>query len=133
MAPRKEIDAYTQHVMANIKPDVFKSLNLLQIQAIERALSDSAPFRRHPIDVRLNINLYFLRFYLVFLIGRDRRQSIRQMERKRWFNASAISLVGSLYLLFCLSLPVIFALLYALKSWLGIDLIPNAHLSDFLP
>lgn len=126
----KDIDVYTQHVMSNISPEVFSSLNLVQIQAIEQALGRSAPFKRHPIDLRLTINLYFIRFYFVFLLGRDRRSRVRQIEQKRLFKASGISLISSLYLLFCLSLPLILFLLYAFKSWLGIDLIPNLHLQD---
>ena len=48
-----KVDAYTQHTLSNIKPEVFKTLNLVQLEAIRQAISTNAPFRQHPIDIRI--------------------------------------------------------------------------------
>lgn len=128
----KEVDAYTQHVMSNIPPDVFNSLNLLQIQAIESAIGKNAPFRKHPMDVRGTISFFFIRFYFVLLVGRDRRYLSREKEGRRRQKARSMSIVFGIYSVICIVAPIIFLLLYLLKSLVGIDLFPDSHLIDMV-
>lgn len=132
MSSVREIDVYTEHVMSNIDPAVFSSLNLLQIQAVEIAVSSSAPFRRHGVDLRGTLRLYFAQFYFVILMGRDRRIDISNREAGRRYQAGVVSAFIMLYTLICIALPVVLLLLYGIKSWLGIDLFPDQHLSDIL-
>jgi len=130
-ASQKEVDAYTQHIMSNIPPEVFSSLNIVQIQAIESAISRNAPFRKHPVDLRGRLSLFFVRFYFVILIGRDRRGFSRNKEDARRAMARSLSLATFLYALICMVAPVMFLAIYLLKTFLGIDIFPDHHLSDF--
>ncbi|WP_045857651.1 hypothetical protein [Teredinibacter purpureus] len=129
--PQFQIDAYTQHVMSGIDPAVFKSLNIVQLNAIKAAINASAPFRKHPIDIRGTLPLYFTKFYFVFLIGKDRRSHTRNKESLRIEAVQGLSLAMMLYTIFAASLPIIFIILYALKTMLGIDIFADKHLSDF--
>ena len=128
----REVDAYTQHVMGNIPADVFKTLNIVQIHALEKAISTNAPYRKHPVDLRGTVSFFFIRFYFVILLGRDRRDVIRNKEEARKLQAKSISIMTFLYAVICMALPVVFLLLYIVKSWAGIDIFPDHHLSDFI-
>lgn len=128
---QREVDAYTQHVMSNIEPAVFKSLNLVQLRAIESAISRNAPFRRHPIDVRCVLPLFFIRLYAVILVGRDKRYNTRNKETSRKLYAQGLSLGAMIYILLAMTIPIAFILLYLIKSFLGIDIFPDQHLWDF--
>ena len=130
-ASSKEVDAYTQHIMSNIPPEVFSTLNIVQIQAIESAISSNAPFRKHPVDLRGRLSFFFIRFSFVILVGRDRRNSSRNKEDARRAKAKSLSLATFLYALICMVAPVMFLTLYLLKTFLGIDIFPDHHLSDF--
>lgn len=125
-------DAYTQHVMSNIPKDVFRTLNVLQLHAIEEAISKNAPYQNHPVDMRGTLSLFFARFYFVILIGRDRRSYSRNKEMSRRQKASSLSWAVMIYSSICIIAPVIFLLLYIIKSWLGIDIFPDHHLSDLI-
>jgi hypothetical protein len=126
-----KVDAYTQHTLSNIKPEVFKTLNLVQLEAIRQAISTNAPFRQHPIDIRIALPLFFVKFYLVFLVGQDRRSDTRARESLRRTAVRGMIFILVLYGLVALSIPLIFLMLYALKSLMGIDIFPDKHLSDF--
>lgn len=132
MTQIREIDVYTKHVMSNIDPVTFGSLNLMQLRAIETAISANAPTRRHAIDFRGSIRLFFAQFYFVILCGRDNRSAIRNREDSRRRQVSAVSFFMMLYFFACMLLPVLLLILYALKSLAGIDIFPDHHLSDIL-
>lgn len=125
-------DAYTQHVMSNIPNDVFRTLNVLQLQAIEEAISKNAPNHNHPVDMRGTLSLFFIRFYFVLLIGRDRRSYSRNKEMRRRQKAGSLGWAMMIYIVICAIAPVILLLLYLIKSGLGIDLFPEHHLSDLI-
>ncbi|SMF54620.1 hypothetical protein SAMN02745866_03473 [Alteromonadaceae bacterium Bs31] len=126
----EELDAYTQHVMSSIDPLVFKSLNLHQLREIRAAISANAPFRRHAVDVRGTLPLYFSRYYFVFLMGKDRRVATRDKELQRVVLARGFSLLFFIYITILLAIPLFLLLLYGLKVLLGIDLFPAFHLKD---
>jgi len=125
-----EIDAYTQHVMSKIDAEVFSSLNLVQLAAIREAISANAPFRKHPVDIRGTIPLYFFKFYFVFLLGKDRRFSTREKETLRRQAAGSMSLIVFLYTAFCVAIPAVLVTLYGLKTLMGVDVFEGFHLGD---
>lgn len=124
------VDAFTQHIMGHIDPQVFKSLNIVQLEAIRQAVSANAPVKRHPFDFRGTVPLYFFRLYFVLLVGRDKRSDVRNKELARRNSAKTFSVMMTLYLFFCALLPVAFIALYVLKSLMGIDL-TEGHLTDW--
>jgi len=86
------------------------------------------------IDTRVSIPLYFARYYIVFLLGRDLRRSTRTilLERRRDSSqAAGFTLVFTLIWNILLILLVAgFVIIYYLKSTMGIDIFPDMHLWD---
>lgn len=124
----KNIDAFTYHIMKNIDSNTRNSLSPLQLSAIKEAIRASQPKKKHPVDIRGVINLFFIRYYFVFLMGRDRRIYTEEIEIERRQN---VALLGNIiYLIFVISpfILLILIALYFLKIGLGIDLFPGKHM-----
>jgi len=132
MNNHQPMDPFTYHVMERIDPKVRASLTPTQLSAIKEAISASRPLKKHPIDIRGIIPVFFVRYYFVFLSGRDRRSSTRRIEKKRqWLT----SLSGALMLFILGVAPLILILvllLYLIKCTFGINIMPETHLKDLL-
>lgn len=124
---------FTSFAMRRIPEGVRAGLSEEQLLAIRKAIYESRPGQGHAIDARLNIPLFFAKFYLVFQCGRDRRSRTRNAEVRRLRTANKVvdGLVFAVLLLNALQL--LFLFLYVIKSLLGINLFPHRHLIDFLP
>jgi len=126
------MDPFTYHVMERIDPKVRASLTPAQLSAIKEAISASRPLKKHPIDIRGIIPVFFVRYYFVILSGRDRRLYTKRIEEKRrWLT----SLSGGLTLFILGMVPLILILvllLYLIKCTCGIDIMPDIHLKDLL-
>ena len=123
-------DPFTLHILGNIDKSVFLTLNVLQIEAIKHAISASTRMKKHPVDCRITLPLFFMRFYFVLLAGRDRRSETRNKEDARRKKTGAMSIFFAIYVSACTCIPLFFAVFYIAKSWLGIDILPDQHLSD---
>lgn len=92
--------------------------------------------QKHSIDVRIFLPLVFRNYYLCIFAGRDRRRSTLNLHAIRWFKTrrrfSKIVLYASLLIGSLILGGLIIWGGYRLKSWLGIDLIPGWHFSDFV-
>lgn len=127
MRDASKADAYTASIMARIEPGVRATLSEAQERALIEALMVRGG-RRHLIDVRRTLPLYFASFYLVFQFGRDKRMGQRRVEHGRRLRAA---LAGNImFFIFAISPLIVFALigLYFLKAALGIDIFPDFHL-----
>ncbi len=124
----KKIDAFTYHIINNIDTEILNSLSSSQLTAIKNAIKANKPKERHPIDFRGVINLFFIKYYFVLFVGRDRRTSTQEMEIGRRENAALLGNIS--FILFVLSPIVLFVLilLYFLKIGLGINIFPNEHM-----
>ena len=69
-------DDFLAHYFRRIDPAVAASFTKEQRHAI-RAMFGDRGATRHAVDVRCTFPLGWRRFYLVFLLGRDRRKIIR--------------------------------------------------------
>ncbi|OGG46540.1 MAG: hypothetical protein A3F84_21630 [Candidatus Handelsmanbacteria bacterium RIFCSPLOWO2_12_FULL_64_10] len=127
------IDAFTDSVLRRIDPEVRDTLSPAQIEAVRDAVSAHQLLKGHPVDVRGILPLFFARYYFVFLMGRDRRAPTREIEADRRRKTALLG--GGLFFVCAISPLILLALLflYLLKSSLGIDLLPDAHLWDLLP
>jgi len=125
-------DAFTHHVYESIDADVRATLIPTQVHAIETAIRANKPYQKHPVDLRGVIPLFFMRMYFVLLMGRDKRQPIRDKEALRRHKTALGSALFSVYVMLCMLLPVGFLALYVFKSLMGIDLIEGIHLKDLL-
>ncbi|MBI2951429.1 hypothetical protein HYY27_05005 [bacterium] len=129
----RPLDAFTESVLRRIDPEVRNTLSPAQLEAVREAVSAHQPLKGHPVDVRGIIPLFFARYYFVFLMGRDRRAPTRAIEADRRRKTALLG--GGLFFVCAISPLILLALLflYLLKSSLGIDLLPEAHLWDLLP
>lgn len=129
-------DPFTNNVINSIPVNMRETFSDEQLDALQQALAKVHSRSRHLLDVRVQISLYWTRYYIVFLLGRDMRSHVQEIllnRRQRssravqigfialagWFLIAGISVTG-------------FIVLYLLKSALGIDIFPDKHLSDFL-
>jgi len=127
------LDNYTRHVLSRLEPDVLASLTEHQFSAVRHAIEQARPISRHAIDIRGVIPLIFARFYFVLLAGRDRRPDTRGRENR--LRHALSSAFGALVLGGVILIPITVIVLfigYAMKSFLGLDLIPNQHFFEFL-
>lgn len=112
-------------ILASLTPEQHAAVYSL----LERSLPKPSP---KIIDLRFVVDLLISRFYVVILVGKDRRTQRRQHIPARVSRVG--NLVAAIALLLGLNAFVslgIFLLLYLLKSGVGIDIFPS-HLSDVL-
>lgn len=128
----KHTDPFTHHVYESIDPSVRKTLTPRQVHAIETAIRANKPYQKHPVDLRGAFPLFFFRVYFVVLMGRDKRQPTRNLEAKRRHKTALGSALLSVYIMVCMLVPVSIAVIYVLKSFIGIDIVEGLHLGDIL-
>ncbi|MBW1903343.1 MAG: hypothetical protein JRJ20_17225 [Deltaproteobacteria bacterium] len=132
MKNHQPIDPFTYHVLERIDPKVRASLTPAQLSAIKKAIAGSRPLKKNPIDIRGIVPLFFIRYYFVFISGRDKRLYTKRLEKKRrWLT----SLSGGLTLFILGVAPLILALvllLYLMKCVFGINIMSDMHLKDLV-
>lgn len=132
MMQHNTVDPYTYHVLQSIDEKVRSSMTPAQLSAVSKAIAANRPYKKHAIDIRGVLPLFFARYYFVFMMGRDRRYSTRRMEESRHRGTSILSGL-MLFVLGVGSLIIIAVLvLYLIKSGLGINIMPDVHLKDLL-
>jgi hypothetical protein len=132
-APAEEKDTFTFHVMQRIPGEVRAALTPAQMALIQKAIYESRPGQNHALDARITLPLFFAKFYLVLQAGRDRRSSTRRAEdRRKKIADKAFDWTVFAILLFN-AIQILFLILYAFKTVMGINLMPHDHLLDLLP
>jgi len=131
-------DPYVDAVLRALPPDVLGAMPAAHRAAVVDALGkvrDGAR-ARHLLDVRVLLPLFFARYYVVILLGRDQRRHSRAVAATRVTATTrllkALVVLGVLALVALGTLVAVFFLLYLLKCALGIDVFPDRHLSDIL-
>ena len=110
-----------RHILSRMPTSVANSFNPEQIEALSASLSSDS---NHWLDMRPVVKVPLLpwTFYLVFLVGRNKRHLSAREQR-----VATQTLIGLIVTaIFVLSLTGILVL-YLLKSALGIELIPGHH------
>jgi len=126
-----QMNIMVENTVKQIHPLIYASFSPKQLEAIRTAIKTSLP-KKHAIDVRGIIPLFFIRLYFVFMLGRDPRQSIHHIESDR--RTTSLLMASVLFLAVMMIGLVIFSLgiLYILKSELGINIFSDRHLWDFI-
>lgn len=118
----------------SLTPELRDSFTEQQATAVRGLLEKAVPQPQPKlVDLRFTVDLVLSRFYVVLLVGKDRRQQPRPylpdpLARVGNVIAAVVLLIG-LNLLMSL-LILLFA--YLLKSAAGVDLVPGGHLADQL-
>ncbi|MGF1603071.1 MAG: hypothetical protein ACFCU8_13815 [Thermosynechococcaceae cyanobacterium] len=131
---RQDQGSRAETILQRIDSDVLNSFTLAQRSALLDLLTqitlESSPRRPRLIDIRFVIDLVVTRFYLVLLVGKDRRQRSRPM--KGITKAGNILAAALLLLTANLVISAILLLsLYLIKSAVGINLLPG-HFAEYL-
>lgn len=113
-----------QRLLSKMPSDVAQSFSQKQLMAIRQATIGRSD-RIHNIDIRSTLALPFLpyRFYLVFLMGRDRRE-LTAAERVM----AGTALLFGLTVFVTGLLLLVFLVAYLVKSALGINLFEDTSL-----
>lgn len=129
-------DPFTDNILHNIPADIRDSFSDAQLEALQTALGQVHDHTRHMLDARFSVSLYWTRYYVVFLLGRDLREHVQEVllnRRQRSSRAAQIGFTALAAWLLVAGLAVTaFIVLYLIKSAVGIDIFPDKHLSDFL-
>lgn len=107
-----------------------------QTHSLDAALREEWSLEPGRLDLRCSLPLWFARFYMVVLVGRDRRAGRRQIEDGRRERAGRLAALVVSYAVFSMvGMALLIGALsaaYAAKSAAGIDLFPQTHLADIL-
>lgn len=132
--PEPERDVLTQHLWEALPADALRNLSPEQYHALKRALQTQQ--KRHWLDVRGVIPLFFTQFYFVVLFGPDQRRETQEVlfERRQAVKERTAKLVGGVVLAVFLSLLLLsgLAVWYGVKCVAGADIIPGFSLSEYL-
>lgn len=132
----KDQGPIAEKMLQRLDPQILDSFSAEQREAITTLLAHmtlgSSAQRPKVIDIRFVVDLIVTRFYLVLLVGKDRR------HRKRARPFTAITKIGNAVaatlLLISANLvisAVVLLSLYLTKSALGIDILPG-HFAQYL-
>ena len=123
--PGRRSDAFIRRRM--IPSDVAASFDSTQLKAIVTVFG-ARQWRRHAIDRRVVIPFLGRSFYFVALAGGERRSASRRLS-DRLLHPLATAGNAALAVVFFVSILLsLLAVLYLLKSLLGIDLLPGTSL-----
>lgn len=123
-----------EYYLQTIDPEIRASFTPEQVAAIRHVLTIAIP-KPAPklVDLRFSVDLILSRFYVVLLVGKDRRKQNRsylpEPVARLGNTLAAIVLLIGLNLLITL---VLMLFVYLAKSAIGIDLFPSEHLADQL-
>lgn len=121
-----------EHYIQQIEPSILSSFTPEQLNEIKKILNHAIP-KNSPkiVDLRFNVDLILSRFYLVLLVGKERRKIQRHYFTRGITKVG--NFVAAIILLITLNLMVtvlICLLLYLIKSAIAIDFFEQSHLID---
>ena len=120
-------EAFIRRFKSKVPADVAESYDAHQFEAIA-AVFGARHWRRHAIDRRLVFPLFGRNFYVVALAGGERRSPTRRLSDRLLHPVATIGNAAFALVFFIAILFSLFAVLYVLKSFLGINLMPNTSL-----
>ncbi len=130
---KTERELMIEEYIKQMNPHIRESLDYQQKNELSRFLNRILPQRgNHLVDIRFTFwlikNWYFVIQFGVDKRDRKRIRNINTTERITAFILNTIFVIILAFLIFI----VVFYILYMLKSFAGIDIFPDKHLSDFI-
>lgn len=134
--PDASSEIFASFTLSKIDRDILATMTPEQVEGVRAALLAADEEKRHQIDIRLNIPLYFARYYLVLFAGRDKRKRTllkEALRHNKQYTVGGILMASLLAILTCsILLFVATAFAYYLKAEFGIDLFPGKHIEDVI-
>lgn len=132
-APKGYTSRDADYYMHQIPTETLEKLNDDERNHLKSVFQKSLPNTTPKIiDLRFVVDLVFTRYFVVLMIGKDRRKQQRHYEVSGVTKVANI--IGAILLVIAMSLLIsamTFLLLYLLKSSVGIDLFAG-HITDVL-
>ncbi len=124
MSAQATDDPFIEKFFSRIPRAAAASFSAEQLSAIKMAFA-ARSWGSHAIDLRFSLPVLGARYYMVLLLGRERRDPERRLRDRLLhpFARLGNGIVAAMFILVLL-LPLLFTL-YELKSALGIKLIPG--------
>jgi hypothetical protein len=133
MRPNEYTSRTPDYYLAKIEPTVLETLSSNQLDAVRQVLAEALP-KPSPklVDLRFVIDLIVDRFYVVLLVGKDRRQKRRQYIPAGIARIGNVITIAILFVSANLTISATIVLaVYLLKSAIGINLLPG-HFTDLV-
>ncbi|WP_335215009.1 hypothetical protein [Nostoc sp.] len=119
-------DTFLQHFFASIPPQVVATFTDDQLTELQKVFRERVS-KRHAVDIRLSIPFNKKRFYIVFLLGKEKRS--KQNRKDTIFTP-----VNSILLIrYCLVLiTLLLVALYIVEMVLRINSFPYKQIQEFV-
>ncbi|MEH2000163.1 MAG: hypothetical protein V7L00_15685 [Nostoc sp.] len=119
-------DTFLQQFFACIPPEVVATFTDAQLTELQKVFKERVS-KRHAVDIRLSIPFIKKRFYVVFLLGKEKRS--KQNRKDTIFKP-----VNSIFLIrySLVLIPLLLAALYIVEMILGINTFPNKEIQEFV-
>ena len=131
--PRGYTSRDANYYMQQVPVETLEKLDNRERELLKSIFQTAIPHKTPKIiDLRFVVDLVFTRYFVVLMIGKDRRKQHRHHEVNGVTKVANI--IGAILLIIAMSLLIsamTFLLLYLLKSSLGIDIFPS-HITEVL-
>ncbi|MEH1846620.1 MAG: hypothetical protein V7L25_16900 [Nostoc sp.] len=119
-------DTFLQQFSVRIPPQVVATFTDAQLTELQKVFRERVN-KRHAVDIRLSIPFIKKRFYLVFLLGKEKR--LKQNRKAPIFTpVNNIFLIGSCLVL----ITFLLGALYIIEMVLGISTFPKKEIQEFV-
>jgi hypothetical protein len=122
-------DPFLKTFLDRVPKEVASTFTAAQLDAVRRAFGARSP-GAHTVDLRFSVPLGLRWFYVVFLVGRERRTINRQTLERLFRPILTFANVAVLSIFLLMFSGAVFSLGYLGKRALGIDVFPGI---DMLP
>lgn len=72
-----QTDPFVRQLFARIPPETVATFSNAQLTELEKVFNDRI-YKRHIVDIRVSIPFFVKRFYVVFLLGKEKRLKKRE-------------------------------------------------------
>ncbi len=132
-SPRGYTSRDADYYMQQVSVETLEKLDDAEMEHLKSIFQSAIPQKTPKIiDLRFVVDLLFVRYFVVLMIGKDRRKQHRHYEVNGVTKVANI--IGAILLIIAMSLlisTVTFLILYLLKSSLGINIFPS-HITEVL-
>jgi hypothetical protein len=121
-------DPFFRRFFARVSPEVASTFDDEQLSAIKRAFGARTP-GAHTVDLRFSVPFFGGRsFYVVFLVGRERRSGRRRLWERRLRPLATIANALAVTFFALMFGTALLSLLYVGKRAMHLDLVPGVNM-----